>query len=188
MKLIALAIFLLAVTRVFGADAAADTIGRHYALSKVAALIAVDEHDGGEDGDTQYFEPLKTQFAQPAEVSKLCKAIQDSVAVEAGQGPFVGHLCHLVMVDKDQKILGMISILNFQCLCDINGAHRDAEGRIVADYEKQAFGFTSRELARALYDRLKRDDPTYMKQLDSVYADVGKTVEGLLFGNEPGEN
>lgn len=187
MKIIALALFAIAVTLVFGAD----TIGKQYDLSKVVSRVAVEERYGEKDGDVQwdmqYFEPLKTKFSAPDEVSKLCKAIEGSEAVKAGQGPFIGHLCHFVLVDNHERILGMVSILNYNCLCDISGAHRDAEGRIVADYGKKAFGFTSREVVRSFYERLKKKDSGYMKKLDAVYADTGKTAEGLLFGNANGE-
>ena len=181
MKTLALAIFAFAATHA----SRADTVGKHYDLSKVVALIAVDEH-GNHTRDSQYFEPMKTQFTEPAEVSKLCKKIGES-AVEDGAGPFAGHLCHFVMLDKDQKLLGMVSILNYNCRCDIYAAHRDAKGRIVADYDKMGFGFTSREVARAFYDRLTKDDGAYMKKMDVGYAKYGKTVEGLLFGTEDGK-
>jgi hypothetical protein len=183
MKIFALVLFAYAATRASGAD----TVGTHYDLSKAVALIAVKEEYGGADREVQYFAPLKTKFTAEGELSKLCKAIEGAEAVGAGQGPFVGHLCHFVVIDKDQEILGMVSILNFNSLCDIYRAHRDAEGRIVADYGKQAFGFTSRELARAFYDRLKKDDPAYMTKMAANYAKFGQTVEGLLFGNKPGE-
>ncbi len=183
MKILGLLLFALATTRVFGAD----QIGTHYDLSKAVALVAVEEEYGGKDREVQHFVPLKTKFTDAVEVSKLCKAIEGAEAVEAGQGPFVGHLCHFVMIGKDQEILGMVSILNFNCLCDIHAAHRDAEGRIIADYGKLAFGFTSRDLARAFYDALKQNDPVYMKELSASYAEHGKTVEGLLFGKELGE-
>lgn len=183
MKILFLAIFSITVAQVFGAD----TIGKYYDLSKVTALVAVVKRYDNVTGEAQYFEPLKTKFEEPVELSKLCKSIEGSVAEDAGQGPFVGHLCHFVMFDRDQKILGMVSILNFNCLCDIHGAHRDAKGRIVADYEKKPYGFVSLDLAQAFYDRLKRDDPAYMKELDTSYAKAGKTVEGLLFGNRKGK-
>ena len=183
MKILALALFAFGAIRTFGAD----TVGTHYDLSKAVAFIAVQEQYGGADREVQYFTPLKTKFTAEGELSKLCKAIEGAETVAAGQGPMVGHLCHFVLVDKDKEILGMVSILNFNCLCDIYGARRDAKGRIVADYGKKAFGFTSRELARAFYDRLKKEDPAYMTKKAAYYAEAVKTVEGLLFGNNTGE-
>ena len=178
MKIIALVLFAFVTTDVFGTD----TIGRQYDLSKAVALIAVDK-----DSEGAHFSPLRTKFEEPNEVSKLCEAIDGSIAVKAGQGPFVGHLCHFVLVDGEGEILAMVSILNYNCLFDIHGAHRNAEGKIVADYGKKAFGFTSRDVARSFYDGLKKNDQSYMKKMEARYARVGKTVEGLLFGNQNDE-
>jgi hypothetical protein len=167
--------------------AAQDKIGKHYDFSKVVQLQALVERYDEEQRDYQYFEPLKTRFQAPAEVSNLCKVIKDAGALEAGHGPFIGHLCHLALLDKDDKVVAMVSILNYDSLCSIHGAHRDKEGRIIADYEIKAFGFTSYDLARAFYDRLRRDDAPYMEKMDRFYSEAGESVEKLLFGKKNGE-
>jgi hypothetical protein len=182
---------ILAITLLIGTLvkplAAQDKIGKHYDFSKVVQLQAVIERYAEGKKDYQYFEPLKTRFQAPAEASNFCKVIKDAGALEAGNGPFIGHLCHIVMLDKDDKIVAMVSILNYDSLCSIHGAHRDKDGRIIADYETKAFGFTSYDLARAFYDRLRRDDAPYMEKMDRFYSEAGESVEQLLFGKKNGE-
>lgn len=169
------------------ASIADDKVGNHYDFSAVVELQALEERYVKDRKSYQYFQPRKTKFTSAAEVSSLRKAISEAKADEAGQGPFIGHLCHIAMLDKNEKVIAMVSILNFNCLCSIHGAHRDKEGRIVADYDKKPFGFFSEPLARAFYDRLRRDDALRMKRMDKVYQGMGKTVHELLFGIEEGE-
>ena len=157
-----------------------DTIGKHYDLANVDTIVALEEKYPASSSEYQYFAPLKARFSKAEDVAQACLWIRDA-QVENSVGPFIGHLCHFALLNKDKDIIAMGSILNYACLCSIHGAHRDKRGRIVADYGKNSFSFTSRALAKAFYKRLQAEDPEHMKALTELYGEKGVTLEHLLF-------
>ena len=157
-----------------------DTIGKHYDLAKVVTIVALEEKYPASSSEYQYFAPLKTRFSEAEDVAQARLWIRDA-QVEDSVGPFIGHLCHFAMLNSDKDVIAMGSILNDACLCSIHGAHRDKKGRIVADYGKNSFGFTSRPLVKAFYKRLQAQDPEHMKALTELYGKKESALEHLLF-------
>lgn len=164
------AIHALCILISLAGNALAETIGGKCDLKSVVSIEVAEEHRSGPNQEHRYFSPRKMNFSKPDEVEKIKGCIATSSLEAPGMSPFflVGDFCHLILRDKADQPLYLVTIVNYHCVCEIRRATTDLQGRIAIDESSQdIYGFVSGDLLKHLCSAIKMRDRKY---LDKVWS------------------
>ena len=119
-------------------------------------------------------------------LAKLKQVILNSSVLEVDSTPFIGHLCHVLLIDAEGRNVAFISVVYDDSRCLIRPGANDHD-RVVTSLGRPYTAFRSQTFVRYVYSHLKKHAPGFLEQESRIFQMLGETLERRLFGPSLGE-